>query len=196
MDAFHSPRRLPLGSPNGFTVFELMIALAVMAVLAAVGVPSMSSFLDDGRLSTSADDFMMDAYVARASAMKITWDSVCMTPKTVGGTKAWNNGWTVFYISTSSAAPCESADPNTTPDSIILKNHDALPNGSTLTPITPTTASAFSYGYDGRLNGDFTSVVLALDASNTSSTAKRRCVIINFAGKPSVKAVDRTTSCS
>ena len=65
MGAFHdiSPPRFGRvlnrgrASHAGFTLVELLVTVAIAAVLMAVGVPAMTSFLSDQAAAANADEF-------------------------------------------------------------------------------------------------------------------------------------------
>jgi prepilin-type N-terminal cleavage/methylation domain-containing protein len=54
----------------GFTLLELMIAVAIIAVLAALAAPSLSDFFDRNRVRAAADDVASLISQARAEAVK------------------------------------------------------------------------------------------------------------------------------
>ncbi len=55
---------------RGFTILELMMALAVTAILAMLAVPSMRDYLRNSRLSSAGNDLLHSFAVARAEAVK------------------------------------------------------------------------------------------------------------------------------
>lgn len=57
-------------SQKGFTLIELMVALAVLAILLGIGVPSFSSMLRDSRASTLASELQGALQLARSEAIK------------------------------------------------------------------------------------------------------------------------------
>ena len=64
--------RLPAAAarPCGFTVIELVVTITVMAILAAVGVPSLRSFLQNNRNSSQAQSLILMLATARNEALK------------------------------------------------------------------------------------------------------------------------------
>ncbi len=70
------------GRHRGFTLVELMITLTVAAILAAVAIPNMRTFLWNNRISSTANDLLHSIQVARTEAIKRQNGSVsvCATP--------------------------------------------------------------------------------------------------------------------
>src|SRR5262245_2755893 len=55
---------------KGFTLMELMMALAVIGVLAAVTIPSFNEFRLNSRMTSAANDLLAALNVARSEAIK------------------------------------------------------------------------------------------------------------------------------
>lgn len=79
--------------PRGFTLIELMVVVALAAILASLAAPSFKSFVSGQRVKTAASDFAMAAILARSEAIKRNAD-VTITPVTSGAT-GWKDGWIV-----------------------------------------------------------------------------------------------------
>jgi type IV fimbrial biogenesis protein FimT len=56
-------------SQRGFTLFELMMTLAIAAVLVGVAVPNMRAFSQNNRLTDAANDLLRGLQVARSEAI-------------------------------------------------------------------------------------------------------------------------------
>lgn len=59
-----------LHARSGFTLLELMITLAVLAILATIGVPTMQDMLERNRLKSAAQTLMADIQWMRGEAIR------------------------------------------------------------------------------------------------------------------------------
>lgn len=57
--------------PNGFTLLELLVTLAVFGILAAISIPNVGKWLDNTRLRTAVVNLSVDLQHARMMAAKI-----------------------------------------------------------------------------------------------------------------------------
>ena len=85
---------------TGFTVLELMIVIAMMGVLMAVGIPTFTSMITTNELADTTNDLLISLKRARAEAITTGRDViVCSSTdaSTCSGTAGnWNKGWLVF----------------------------------------------------------------------------------------------------
>ena len=78
----------------GFTLIELMVTLAVLAVLAGIAAPSFMAMIRDNRITTQANNLVGSIQLARSEAAK---RGVQITIRHNGATaNNWDNGWIVF----------------------------------------------------------------------------------------------------
>lgn len=89
---------------SGFSLIELMIALAVLSIIISVGLPRMSVFFKGSRMVTNANDLVAGIHIARSEAIKRNSRvSICKStnagtssPTCATGAEGWNEGWFVF----------------------------------------------------------------------------------------------------
>lgn len=83
---------------GGFTLVELMIAIALLSILAAIALPAFDSFTLNNRLRAYANDFAAAARLARSEALKRNAPvRLCMSADgaTCTSSGSWEQGWLV-----------------------------------------------------------------------------------------------------
>ena len=84
---------------SGLTLLELIVGIAVLGILLAVGVPSFQSTVDSNRLAAQTNSLVTALNLARSEAVKRGQPvSVCASTNqtTCSGATAWTTGWIAF----------------------------------------------------------------------------------------------------
>jgi len=134
---------------HGFTLVELMVSLAILAVLLAIAAPSYRDFVVDSRMKAEADEFLTMLVYARSEAVKRNgMVSTCSSGDGTGcaGSGNWAQGWIVFIDLDGDGAFDSGSD-------TILRVHGALNEQSSLAgTLTGTLNAATDVAFlpDGR----------------------------------------------
>ncbi|MDE2402447.1 MAG: GspH/FimT family pseudopilin [Burkholderiales bacterium] len=90
---------------TGFTLVELMVTVAILVILLAIGVPAMQGFMAQRQGAAKTDAFASAMRYARSEALKraqpvticltTTADSTTPSCQTTGPID-WNTGWFIF----------------------------------------------------------------------------------------------------
>lgn len=144
---------------KGFTLVELMVVVAVLAIISAIAMPSFTEVIESQRMKGAATDLMIVMTRARSEAIKRNVN-VTVTPKSGD----WAGGWQI-------ADPAGSG--------AMIEDHGAIRGG-----ITISGPGSVVYQGSGRVQGG-SAPSFTISGSATSSV---RCVAVDLSGRPSVKA--------
>lgn len=97
--------------PRGFTLIELMVTIAVVAVLGTIALPSFSTSIRNSRVTTDSNELLTAVNLARLEAISRTRGvSICAAdttaglPAACGAANDWSKGWVVFMDDSAGAA--------------------------------------------------------------------------------------------
>jgi type IV fimbrial biogenesis protein FimT len=168
-------------------MIELMVTIAIAAVLIGLAAPSFTKVLQRNRIATEANSLTADLQYARGQAIKEGLPvTVCIsTDQTSCSTSAtdWSAGWIVF----SDPNANQAVDTTPTAESVWRTQPSFSSNGSTDT-FGDSTNRAFTYSRDGFLTGlpvGTTDVKLSLKTVPANANAAR-CLTINRIGRQAV----------
>jgi type IV fimbrial biogenesis protein FimT len=160
---------------GGFTLIELIVTLAIAAIVLTVGIPSFRELLRENRLATQANEFLAALALTRSEALKRgVRVTLCKSADGASCTAngGYEQGWVVF-VDPNNNATVDTGE-------VILRVYGALPGGFTLTGNT-NVRSYVSYAAGGMsqlISGAFQAGTLTLCAA-----PKARSIAINSTGR-------------
>lgn len=159
----HAPEnrsRMRCRRATGFTMVELMAAIVIAGILAAVAAPSFSNLIASQRAKSIASELY--AALSKARSEAITRNAnVSLSPKAGG----WQNGWQIL-------------DP--TNASNVLENRGVASGASVSGP------AGVTYQGAGRIQGS--SAPSFVITPTGGSTSVYQCISIDLSGRPYMKA--------
>lgn len=76
---------------DGFTLLELMVAIAILAIIATVGVPAFNNLIRDNSAKAEANLLLHSIHLARSEAVK-RGAAIWISPLTANN---WSSGWEI-----------------------------------------------------------------------------------------------------
>jgi type IV fimbrial biogenesis protein FimT len=164
---------------SGFTMFELIVVITIVGILAAVGTPTFKYVTASNRIASEVNALLGDMQFARSLAVK-QGQSVTVCTSTDGATCAgatvntWQNGWIVFM------------DPNVnqTVDAgeTILRVQKAFSGSDTFTAGGTPVFSSATFNRMGYAPTGQTAVINISLHDSTGNTQWIRCLAVNVIG--------------
>lgn len=174
------------GPAGGFTLLELMVVVAIAAVLAGIGLPSVRSLLLNQRLAAAAQAFNAALSLARTEAIQRS-QSVRVAAL---ADRNWSGGWTVVTGASGSSGSTGPDAPAT------LRRFEGLPDG---VRVDASLGDGFAQGvrYDSNgfsrraTNAAFAAGCLTLKAD----TGRRASIVVSASGRSRVCNPDQPGDC-
>jgi type IV fimbrial biogenesis protein FimT len=148
--------RLAVAPARGFTMFELMVVVMVMAIITALAAPSFRSFIASQRIKSASFNLTSALLLARNEALKRNGNVQVVRTGT-----SWNNGWQIKLVSSDA----------------VLGSQNALDNSLSFTGAP----DSIVFDASGRVSSPTAAVRIQL-ASSAGTTDAVRCVALTLSG--------------
>jgi len=168
----------------GFTLIELMVTVAIIAVLATLTAPSFRALAANQTLSNTSQELLTALMTARAQALKNNQSAT--VARTDGS--SWTGGWQVFVDANSNDSYQSGTD-------TLVITREALDPDITVEATSGgiPAANEFRYKADGFLAGGANKSVML----RSTYTGKKRCIIVGNTGRARITSpADSATSCT
>lgn len=165
---------------KGFTLIELMVVIAIVAVLASLAAPSFNTLATAQALRSASSELHISLLQARSEALR-TNRNVYVVPVSATDpaiTTDWAAGWTIFVDVNNSGSTYEAGT-----DTIVSK-------GSAISPklaITAAKTNAVGFMFDARgFSGGLGATTAKVTFASADDSNKRKMVIVDRLGKARV----------
>lgn len=181
---------------KGFTLVELMVVIAIVAILATLAAPSFTRLIADAAIKEQVESMMDDFRFARSAAVKrgrsvtlcASNNPTAATPSCVVSDPDWAKGWIIFVD--------EDAVPNNTfeaTDELLRRQEPASRSGG----ISSGTGGGavgqpprfIRFNPDGRTPGQQSSFTFEASVANSGAD---RSICLATTGRPRVTAAGVT----
>lgn len=138
---------------SGFTLVELMVTLAVIAILAMFAVPNFGSLMRRQRVTSVANQLLADLSYARTeAAMRGKYVSICASDDgtSCSSSQSYATGWIVYAYPTGAAGANQAYD-SSKKDTFAMLRTTSVQQGVS---ITASDASRLTYGQQGQVKRD------------------------------------------
>ncbi|MDP1864033.1 MAG: GspH/FimT family pseudopilin [Thiobacillus sp.] len=159
----------------GFTLIEMMITIAVLAILLSIAIPSFQTLMLDNRIAAQANQLITAFNYGRSEAVKRAAPAtVCPTNggAACAGSTNWSTGWLVFADANNNGTVDANED--------ILRVWPALDNGNTLNSGAKTRVTFTATGFATGFNDTFS-------LCDKRGVPNSRATILNAMGRAYVK---------
>lgn len=175
---------------RGFTMIELMVVIAIVAILTTLAAPSFVQLITKNNVSSAVNTFLADMRFARSDAVRRGGGVVmCRSdnPETTstsgptcgsGSTRGWESGWIIFRDQNNNGARNYNADPAL--DDTVLRVQAPITSINSIAE--PGAATAFKFTATGRLNPS-SITHLQFGSNPPFVTDAQRIVCVNQGGR-------------
>lgn len=182
-----SRRRSQKGFQDGVTLIEMLVTLAVAAILLAAAVPSFTALVQNNRAAAQVNDLVGAMHTARGEAIKRGFPvTLCASSNqtSCSGGASWSGGWIVFQDGAATGnpqTPQAADDPRWVRVWYPLEGRSSLTGGVSYLRFHPNGTASWSGGSGATRN-------FVLDIPNCSGQQKKE-VAINRLGHVTTRSL-------
>ncbi len=165
----------------GFTLIELVVTMAVAAILITIAVPNMRTFIQNGRLNTQINDLIGDLSLARSEAIKRRTNvGICVS--TDGATCAGGGNWEIgraIFVDSNNSNSWDPGEP-------IMRFRERLAGTNTLTTDPAVLPDPIIFRSNGASSVQLGGPVGLFNLCDERGASKGKQVSLNSMGQASV----------
>lgn len=156
---------------RGFTTIELMVTVAILAVLAAIAAPSFNPLIERWKTRQATEELQSTLYFARSEAIKRGGGITISCNNCKDDASAWSAGWSVFEDGSS-----EPLQTTTLPSKLTVSFIDASSNAKLIEPIKVDRWGQFSADNGPGTPANFVFRLMPEGGSSTQLSAASLCI--------------------
>jgi type IV fimbrial biogenesis protein FimT len=176
----------PFRRASGFTLMELLMTIAIAAIVAMIGIPSFRYVTNSNRIAGEVNGLLGDLQFARAEAIKEGQNvTVCVSAAgaSCDGTSTWQSGWMLYSNPTGTTTPIATS---------ILRIQTKFSSTDTFVAFPATSAITFNReGYAVGIAGAGTLISLH---DSTDTAAWTRCLSITLNGMTQTAKINQSVN--
>jgi type IV fimbrial biogenesis protein FimT len=177
----------------GFTLIELMVTIAVLAIIMGIAVPSFMSTIVNARLTTAANDLLAAIQLTRTEAIRthgrITLCKATPTANQCDTSAAsdWGRGWMVFTDPVTQSPPQVEGTSR-----IVSRGGGQLSSDLSIKSGATDLQLYISFTGDGssrQMNGNFLAGTIRICSTSSfvGNDDRARDIVINSAGRATIQ---------
>jgi type IV fimbrial biogenesis protein FimT len=173
---------------KGFTLIEVLISVALLAILSAIAVPSYRYVINSGRVSSDMNALVGTLQLARAEAIKrglavtvcasstSTNPATGSTPPSCSGVTTWQVGW-IGFVDINSSGSFDSTDTLVAVQGPLASKNTFVADNST---------SVIRFNREGFVTGLAANPVTLTLSPTSNAATQKRCLAIGSVGRLTV----------